>query len=41
MVFFVCFLDGDNDKVVDILVRYCDEKLKLKDFKEKYREKYG
>ncbi|XP_068684036.1 uncharacterized protein [Montipora foliosa] len=33
--------DGDKDKVVDILARHCDEKSKLKDFKEKYREKHG
>ena len=41
MAFFLCFSDGDKDKVVDILARHCDEKSKLKDFKEKYREKHG
>lgn len=42
-VVFVLFsaLAGDKDKVVDILAKYCDEKCKLQQLKDKYKEKHS
>lgn len=40
---FVLFsaLAGDKDKVMDILAKYCDEKSKLQQLKDKYKEKHS
>ncbi|XP_020605141.1 uncharacterized protein LOC110043977 isoform X1 [Orbicella faveolata] len=32
---------GDKDKVVDILAKYCDEKSKLQQLKDKYKKKHN
>ena len=42
-VVFVLFsaLAGDKEKVVDILAKYCDEKSKLQQLKDKYKEKHS
>ncbi|XP_015775105.1 PREDICTED: annexin A6-like isoform X4 [Acropora digitifera] len=33
--------DGIKNKVVDVIARHCDEKSKLKELKEKYKQKHG
>ena len=40
-MFFFSVLAGDKDKVVDILAKYCDEKSKLQQLKDKYKEKHS
>ena len=37
---FSCLADGDKNKVVDILAKHCDEKSKLQQLKDKYKEKH-
>ena len=37
---FFCFVDGDKNKVVEILAKHCDEQSKLQQLKDKYKEKH-
>lgn len=37
---FVSVTAGDKDKVVDILAKHCDDKSKLQQLKDKYKEKH-
>ena len=36
----VCVTAKDKDKVVDILAKHCDDKSKLQQLKDKYKEKH-